>query len=258
MVFCKGQHANAGPRHGSVSNCDNAASFGHRLLERTRILVTIRCCNRFVFQEELGTLHNRGQLASIVPLSPSGMELGGFMGLVTDAASRLSECGEALPQSSATESEFTNQRCLYSYLGYWYALQTFLRHEKRVQEDLELRSMEAFLPLYETTHRWKNGCKVKVRLPLFPGFVFVEIDPRDRFKALAVPGAIPVVGSASGPWPLPDGEITNLRAGLHAHPFAPHPYLAVGQKARIKGGATRRYDGVLSASFWGTPRGAFS
>ena len=39
----------------------------------------------------------------------------------------------------------------------WYAAYTCARHEKRVAEQLERRSVELFLPLYDTVHRWKNG-----------------------------------------------------------------------------------------------------
>jgi transcription antitermination factor NusG len=94
-------------------------------------------------------------------------------------------------------------------------------------------------------HRWKNGCKVRVELPLFPGYLFVRIDPRERFKALSIPGAISIVGSLNGPWPLPDAEIVSLRASLQSCKFEPHPYLAVGQKVRIKSGPLAAMTGFL-------------
>jgi transcription antitermination factor NusG len=130
-------------------------------------------------------------------------------------------------------------------LAQWYALHTYPRHEKRVYEDLGLRAIECFLPLYETVHRWKNGCKVRVELPLFPGYLFVRIDPRQRFNALNLPGAVSIVGSLSGPWPLPDAEIMSLRARLKSRKFEPHPYLAVGQKVRIKFGPLADLTGFL-------------
>jgi transcription elongation factor/antiterminator RfaH len=128
---------------------------------------------------------------------------------------------------------------------HWYALQTFPRHEKRVHEDLKLRAIECFLPLFETLHRWKNGCWVRVELPLFPGYLFVKIDPRESFKALSLRGVVSIVGSGSGPWPLPDSEIASLRATLQSHKFEPHPYLTVGQKVRIKSGPLADFTGFL-------------
>ena len=167
------------------------------------------------------------------------------MNTLIGAAARLSENGEALPQSSRTEEENRGSVQSETPLAHWYALHTYPRHEKRVYQDLGSRAIECFLPLYETVHRWKNGCKVRVELPLFPGYLFVRIDPRQRFKALSLPGAVSMVGSVSGPWPLPDAEIVSLRARLQSRKFEPHPYLAVGQKVRIKSGPLADLTGFL-------------
>jgi len=160
-------------------------------------------------------------------------------------ATHLSEHGEALQQSSRSGKDYRGSIQFETPLAHWYALQTYPRHEKRVHEDLGLRAIESFLPLYETMHRWKNGCKVRVELPLFPGYLFVNIDPRQRFKVLSLPGAVSIVGSASGPWPLPDSEIMSLRDSLQSRKFEPHPYLAVGQKVRIKSGPLADLTGFL-------------
>ena len=157
----------------------------------------------------------------------------------------LSEHGEALQQSGQSEQDYRGGGQVASSLGHWYALQTYPRHEKRVHENLRLRAIESFLPLYETLHRWRNGCWVRVELPLFPGYLFVNIDPRERFRVLSLPGAVSMVGSRSGPWPLPEAEIMRLRAGLQAGKFEPHPFLAVGQKVRIKSGPLADFTGFL-------------
>jgi transcription antitermination factor NusG len=73
----------------------------------------------------------------------------------------------------------------------------------------------------------------------------VRIDPRERFSALNLPGALSLVGSVNGPWPLPDAEIVTLRARLQAVQFEPHPYLAVGQKVRVKSGPLTNLTGFL-------------
>lgn len=160
-------------------------------------------------------------------------------------ATHLSEHGEALQQSARSGKDYRNSAQFAQSLTHWYALRSYPRHEKRVHEDLRLRDIESFLPLYETEHRWKNGCKVRVELPLFPGYLFVNIDPRERFKVLSLPGTVSIVGSVSGPWPLPDSEIVSLRDSLKSHKFEPHPYLAVGQKVRIKSGPPADLTGFL-------------
>jgi transcription antitermination factor NusG len=158
---------------------------------------------------------------------------------------RLSEVGEALQEANQCRDERHATVPAQNSGAYWYAVQTYPRHEKRVHEDLKLRSLESFLPLYETVHRWKNGCKARVELPLFPGYLFVKIDPRERFKVLSLPGAVSIVGSPSGPWPLPEADIATLRTSMQLHKFEPHAYLAVGQEVRIKSGPLANTTGFL-------------
>ena len=168
------------------------------------------------------------------------------MNTLLDGATHLSERGEGLPQTSRNEEVADpGSMQLGTSLAQWYVLHTYPRHEKRVYERLGLQAIECFLPLYETLHRWKNGCKVQVQLPLFPGYLFLKIDPRHRFKALSLPGAVSIVGSVSGPWPLPDAEIADLRARLQSRNFEPHPYLSIGQKVRIKSGPLADLTGFL-------------
>jgi len=69
----------------------------------------------------------------------------------------------------------------------WYAAYTSANHEKRVAEQLKLRSVEHFLPLYDSVRRWKDR-RMKLQLPLFPGYVFVRLALRDRLQVLQVPG----------------------------------------------------------------------
>ena len=162
-----------------------------------------------------------------------------------DDTPHLSEVGEALHAEITNYQERQRNAESENSGANWYALQTYPRHEKHVCADLELRAVESFLPLYETVHRWKNGCKVRVELPLFPGYLFVRINLRERYKVLRLPGAVSIVGSASGPWPLPEAEIESLRASLQTRRFEPHPYLAVGQKVRIKSGPLANMTGFL-------------
>lgn len=127
----------------------------------------------------------------------------------------------------------------------WYATYTRSRHEKVVAEALEKRSVEHFLPLYETVRTWKNG-RFKVQLPLFPGYLFVHIALCDRLQVLRVPGVVRLVGFNGVPAALPQDEIeimrNALRKGIEAEP---HPYLRVGQRVRITSGPMEGLQGIL-------------
>jgi transcription elongation factor/antiterminator RfaH len=128
---------------------------------------------------------------------------------------------------------------------HWYAIYTSPRHEKRVQEHLSYRNVECFLPLCRTIHRWKNGCKPLVELPLFPGYLFVKIGQPERVRVLDVPGVLAFVGPRAEPARLQDFEIETLRSGLHLQKVEPYRNLVVGQSVRIKAGPLAGLVGVL-------------
>jgi transcription antitermination factor NusG len=128
---------------------------------------------------------------------------------------------------------------------HWYAVQTSARHEKRVYQRFVERSVESFLPLYETVNRWKDR-KVRVQLPLFPGYLFVHLDLADRLNVLQVAGVTRFVNFGGVAIPIPAVDIESLRAGLIGGLRAePHPYLKVGRRARVKSGPLQAMVGIL-------------
>ena len=127
----------------------------------------------------------------------------------------------------------------------WYAAYTSARHEKTVAEHLRQRDVECFLPLYETVRRWNNG-RHRVQMPLFPGYVFVRMEMRDKLRVLQVPGLAQLVTFQGAPAALPDSEIETLRSALTTGVLAqPHRYLNVGSKVEICSGPLQGMRGVL-------------
>jgi transcription antitermination factor NusG len=128
----------------------------------------------------------------------------------------------------------------------WFALYTTPRHEKRIAAQLQCNQVETFLPVYRTVHVWKNRQRASLELPLFPSYVFVCMPlDQNRASVLSIPGVQSFVGSRGKPWPLPDFEIEKLRTGLGQLNAEPHPYLAVGDRARIRSGPLSGMEGVL-------------
>jgi transcription antitermination factor NusG len=128
---------------------------------------------------------------------------------------------------------------------HWHAIYTCARHEKRVSQQLERKAIDHFLPLYETVHRWKDR-RVRVQLPLFPGYLFVRISPAERLKVLEVPSVVRMVGFHGTPAILPDEEIVSLRNSLEGNlRIEPHPYLKVGRRVRVARGPLAGREGIL-------------
>jgi transcription antitermination factor NusG len=153
------------------------------------------------------------------------------------ASSREAEV-HSIPTSSAIlPPEFLQAR--------WYAAQTCANHEKRVQEQLQLRTVESYLPVYASVRRWKDR-SVRLALPLFPGYVFVRLALRDRLQVLQTPSVVRLVGFGGQPTPLANQEIDALRQGLaNDLRIEPHTFLKVGQRARVIAGPLQGLEGIL-------------
>lgn len=127
----------------------------------------------------------------------------------------------------------------------WYAAYVCVRHEKTVARQFASRDVECFLPMYRTVHRWKDRFK-SLDLALFPGYVFVRIELRDRVKVLQVPSVVSLVGVDGRPARIHDNEIDVLRHGLECQVrIEPHPYLKEGRRVRIKAGPFAGAEGIL-------------
>ena len=128
---------------------------------------------------------------------------------------------------------------------FWYAAYTSANHEKKAAAEISRRGVESFLPLYRAVRRWSDR-RVKLEMPLFPGYVFVHLALRDRLRVLLVPGVAKLVGFGGLPAALPDEQVEALRAGLDGQILAkPHPYLIVGRRVRIVHGPLSGAEGIL-------------
>ena len=130
----------------------------------------------------------------------------------------------------------------------WYAIRTRSRHEKLVAAELEKQSIESFLPLVKRTHKWSDRTK-EVELPLFSGYSFARLTLRspDRLRVLKTHGVAGFVGVRGLGIPIPEGQIESLKTVLIERvPFADYPFLQVGQRVRIRGGALDGIEGILA------------
>ena len=127
----------------------------------------------------------------------------------------------------------------------WFAVFTIPQNEKSAVKHLGLREVESFLPTYETVRVWKNRQRMKIVLPLFPSYLFVHIDSRERTKVLQSPGVLHFVGNGREYVPFPDAEIEFLRSDLCRQRIEPYRELVVGEKVRIKAGVMQGVCGTL-------------
>jgi transcription antitermination factor NusG len=127
----------------------------------------------------------------------------------------------------------------------WYAIYTRHQHEKMVAQILTSKGFEAFLPLYSTTHNWKDRTKALL-LPLFPCYVFLKGGIERRLQIVTTPGIYGLVSSGGQPAAIPDFEIEAIRRAVESGArIEAHPFLKCGNWVRVKCGPLAGIEGIL-------------
>lgn len=152
----------------------------------------------------------------------------------------LEACGQsqvALRPSFPVEAE--------SREAHWYAAYTYANHEKRVAQQLERRCVEHLLPLYESVRQWKDR-RVRLQMPLFPGYVFVRMPVREKLRVLEIPSVARLVGFGGNPTPIPPEDMQAVRACVNGRPgMEPYRYMRQGQRVRVMSGPMTGFSGIV-------------
>jgi transcription antitermination factor NusG len=129
--------------------------------------------------------------------------------------------------------------------GEWFALAVKHQHEKAVGEALGVLGAESLLPLYRSSRVWSDRTK-SVDLPLFPGYIFAQIEPDLRLHVLRIPSVTRIVGFGGKPAAVDPIEIAQIRAALASRlPLRPWPYLKAGDRVRVERGPLKGVEGTL-------------
>jgi transcription antitermination factor NusG len=148
-----------------------------------------------------------------------------------------------VPDVHESRSPVTELERLYD-TPHWFAVYTCTNREKLVASHFASRGIEHFLPLFESVREWSDR-RVKLEMPLFPGYLFVYSDLRRRLPILTVPGVVNLVSFAGQPIPLPPDVVPTLREGIKRISAEPYPYLTVGTRVSICSGPLKGLNGIL-------------
>jgi len=127
----------------------------------------------------------------------------------------------------------------------WWALYTRHQHEKVVAEMLATKGFDVFLPLYESTRRWKDRRKV-LALPLFPCYLFVHGGLDRKLQVVTTPGVHMILYRGEQVATVPEQEIEAIQKAVTGpYRVEPHPYLKCGARVRVMRGALEGVEGIL-------------
>ena len=129
----------------------------------------------------------------------------------------------------------------------WHAVYVSSRSEKKVCENLNRKSIEAYVPLVKTIRQWSDR-KKKIELPLISGYVFVRINLSEKDKVLHTKSVVNFVKSQGVTAPIRDEEIERLKQlvelGYHLE-VAPLTKINQGDKIKISSGTLKGIEGVV-------------
>ncbi len=127
----------------------------------------------------------------------------------------------------------------------WRVLHVIANHEKRVAQQLTVRTIEHYLPLCTERSRWTDRW-VSVERPLFTGYVFVRFAPETRHSVISTPGLIHLLGDQRHETVAPE-EIQRIRTALAAgYPLRPHSVVLVGTLVRVRQGIFENAVGMVT------------
>jgi transcription termination/antitermination protein NusG len=146
------------------------------------------------------------------------------------------EGGEALAVSGATGHQNPA----------WYAVWTHSHFEQSVSQQLSAKGFTAFLPEMRVWSK-RGGEKHLIRVPMFPGYLFVrdEMDKRSYIEILKARGVVRILEDG---WtrltPVPDAEIDAIRQVVNTEvPVFTHPHLSHGDRVEVIDGPLSGLEG---------------
>jgi transcription antitermination factor NusG len=129
----------------------------------------------------------------------------------------------------------------------WYAFRVRPRHEKSVSTQLHSKCFKEFLPLLKVRSRWADRITT-VERPLFPGYIFCEVERHHVSSVRSTPGVFDVVRAGSSPLAARREEVESLlNAVSHDLPIEPCNFdgFSGGEWLRIMSGPLSGLCGTL-------------
>jgi transcription antitermination factor NusG len=127
----------------------------------------------------------------------------------------------------------------------WYAIYTRPRHEKKVHAMLLEKEVIVFLPLVERIRQWKDR-KMRITVPLFSSYVFVNFNYRDRYTLFQTPGIVKIINFRGEPAVIPDWQIDSLKKMLESpSTLRPERYVRPGEIVEVMEGPFKGLRGMV-------------
>ena len=133
----------------------------------------------------------------------------------------------------------------------WHALYVSSRQEKKVQDTLLKKGIEAYTPIMKTMRQWSDRKKM-VELPLINGYVFAHISQLEQDKTIQTKGVVNFVRSEGKIAIVRDIEIERLKQlinlGYQMEAQGINNNYKQGDKVKITSGVLKNVEGFVVES----------
>lgn len=127
---------------------------------------------------------------------------------------------------------------------HWHVIYTRPRHEKHTARSLERKGIECYLPLRTELRQWHDR-KKKIESPVFPGYLFVQVDSREMLQVYYTDGFVKFIATEDKPDIVPEGDIRTLRRALVGDFEISTEAFELGDKVRVASGPMKGLQGNL-------------
>lgn len=171
------------------------------------------------------------------------MELFSEQSRIATPVAESDDLGESTGRSEVFSSLAAKLQ-LPDFVGPWVVLHTRSRQEKALAEDLTTLGIPYFLPLLNSV-RFYNGRKAKVRVPMFPSYLFLRGEMEQAYEAektRRVVSIIKVPDPAKLSW-----ELQNLALALVGNAtLDPYPGVVKGVRVEVVAGPFMGMQGIVT------------
>jgi len=92
----------------------------------------------------------------------------------------------------------------------WYAVYVKSRAEKKVALEFKYEGVSHYLPLVKRLKQWSDR-KKWIEEPLFRSYIFVNIEQKDYYKVLQIPGTVKYITFEGHAVPVPEVQINAIK-----------------------------------------------
>lgn len=127
----------------------------------------------------------------------------------------------------------------------WYIFYTYPKSEEKVHDYLLKENFESFLPLCWVVRQWSDR-KKRMKVPLFPSYIFVNIEKDRISEVLKSPKIVRCISFNRVPAYLKENEVEGIKQIVqNEYPFEVSNTLKVGSSVMITEGALAGMEGIL-------------